>query len=107
MQRQRSSRTDPASTPVSAPKYLAPKQVAARYGVKVDVVLSWIWSRQLEAVDVRSAGARRARWRISTDAVERFEISRTRKPPAPRPAVRRRRYLPAVADVFGAGETFV
>lgn len=68
---------------------LTPKQLADRYGVGVPVVLAWIRTGQLPALNVsRSASAKRATWRITAAAVAAFEAARAARPV---PAVRRKR----------------
>ena len=66
--------------------------VCERYAVSERTVLGWIHSGQLRAINVgRTAGARKPRWRVSAQALEDFETSRTAMPPAPRQRRRRQR----------------
>jgi excisionase family DNA binding protein len=65
--------------------------VAARLAVKDEVVLGWIRSGELRAVNVASAGCHRPRWRIATEALELFQAARRSqlRPPTKRPRKRR------------------
>lgn len=64
---------------------VTPAEYAKARGISGDKVLGWIASGELVAVNVaQSANGRRPRWRISLDAIEAFERSRSTvaKPPA-------------------------
>jgi len=70
--------------------YLRPREVAEILDVKLETVLAYIRAGQLAAVNVAHPDARRrARWRISIEALEQFVTKRTIQPapskPAPRP----------------------
>jgi hypothetical protein len=67
-------------------------EVAARYGVTEHTVLGWVAAGDLRALDVRRAGARRPRWRVTPEALAEFEARRS---PAAAVAPRRRRQRPA------------
>jgi len=71
---------------------LTVKQTAERYSVKAHTVLAWIRRGELAAVDVSSARGGRPRWRITREALDRFELARTATPTPPR---KRRRKQPA------------
>jgi hypothetical protein len=69
----------------------APKAVAQRYGVTVQSVLWWIHAGELRAINVgRVPGAKRARWKISEEALAAFEERRAKTPPPPRTSRKRR-----------------
>lgn len=71
--------------------YLAPSEVAARFGVKAEKVLLWIQAGELQAVNAATRrNGQRPRWRISPQALADFEQARASRP-APAPRVRRRR----------------
>lgn len=53
------------------PEMLTVRQVAERYGVTPDTVWRWIREERLEAIDIGPTG--RKRYRISTEALEKFE----------------------------------
>jgi len=71
--------------------YLTPPELAKRWGVASDKVLSLIHSHQLRAVNLAVAPKGRPRWRISLAEIVRFEESRSSKPPVPKQRRRRRR----------------
>jgi hypothetical protein len=64
--------------------------VAKRYGVDVRTVLAWGRSGDLILLNVgRSKAKKRATWRVTSEALARFELIRTHQQAAPR--TRRRR----------------
>jgi excisionase family DNA binding protein len=74
------------------------KAVAERLGVQQGAVLGWIAAGELSAVNVaRNRAGERPRWRISADALQRFELGRLTTPAPPRG---RRRKRPAVVVEF-------
>ncbi len=76
----------------SAPtdRYLRVPELAARLQVSQDKILGLIAAGQLQAIDVRSPGSSRPRWRIAPDALRQFELARSATaPPAPTPRRRR------------------
>lgn len=56
---------------------LTPDEVAARVGVRREVVYSWISGEQLEAIDVARRVGTRPRWRISERALSKFLADRS------------------------------
>jgi len=73
------------------PPALTVQDVATRYGVGLHTVLAWVRSGELRALNVgRKPGAKKPRWRITTEALEAFELRRSHTPP-PTPARRRKR----------------
>ena len=69
------------------------QDLCERYRVSEGTVLHWLHSGQLEGVHVgRRPGAKKPRWRITQEALEAFELTRTPNPPPPRA---RRRNKPA------------
>ena len=72
---------------------LSVKDLQKRYAVGEHTVLGWIRNGELRAVDVsRKLGSGRARWRVTAEALQAFELLRTPVPPPPRG---RRRKQPA------------
>jgi excisionase family DNA binding protein len=59
-------------------------EYAERKAVSQHTVLGWIQSGELRAINVARRQGSRPHWRISTEAVERFELSRTASSPLPR-----------------------
>jgi Helix-turn-helix domain len=84
--------------------YLRVSAVAARLGVKVDVVLSWLHSGQLAGVNVaqRVAG-KRPRWRIAEADLTRFLSSRAAQAPAPRQRRHRQQTQAGVIEFYREG----
>jgi hypothetical protein len=70
---------------------LTVRQVKERYSVTVRTVLAWIALGQLRAIDVsRQPGSKKPRWRVTQEALDRFEELRgTTRPP---PRRRRKRF---------------
>jgi len=63
--------------------HLKPRDVARRWGIKVQIVLGFIAKGELSAINI-GAGLAKPRWAIPVSAVEAFENRRlNRKPPAP------------------------
>ena len=62
------------------PQTLTPPEIASRYRVNADKVLSWIRSGELAAIDVSTRPGGRPRWRITSEAIEDFERRRAAKP---------------------------
>jgi hypothetical protein len=59
------------------PIYFTPPSVAKRYGVGVGKIHELIAAGELEAFDISSRTSKRPRYRISADALERFELRRS------------------------------
>ncbi len=70
-----------------------------RYGVSQHTVLAWIDAGDLKAVDVSRKRGGRPRWRITAEALEQFEASRTKAPPAPKKP-RRKKSNEAVTEFY-------
>lgn len=65
-----------------ASTFYVPKQVAERFAVDVEVVLGWIRANELSAVNCSSIrNGKKPRWRISEEAIRKFEESRANRPP--------------------------
>lgn len=64
-------------------RYLTPPQVAARLGVKPESVTAWIRSGALRALNLARPGSIRPRYRISPEALDTFERTRTVVPREP------------------------
>jgi hypothetical protein len=76
------------------------KQVAGERGVKADVVLRWIRTGSLEAIDISADGRHRPRWRISTAALAEFDRRRSSSNRIPVKATRRPRTPAGVVEYF-------
>lgn len=68
---------------VAAPVYMTPPEVAASRGVSVKKVLLWIETGELVAVNLATSRQGRPRWKISKDALQRFESARQSLPAVP------------------------
>ncbi len=79
--------------------FFRPREIAVQRDVKVEVVLGWIHSGELKAVDCSSRRGGRPRWRISAEALARFDAKRASMP-APKIQRIRRRRDPAVIEFF-------
>jgi excisionase family DNA binding protein len=72
------------------PSTLSVKEVAERYAVSEHTVLGWIKNCELRAINVgRRLGAGKPRWRVTQEALEKWELLRTPTPPMPQ--IRRRK----------------
>jgi len=56
------------------------KNLQERFGVGEATVLGWIQSGELEAIDTRRSGSTRAKWRVTQEALNRFESKRSTMP---------------------------
>lgn len=74
------------------------RELAERYGVGARTALTWIARGELRAVDVSRERGGRPRWRITTEALEAFELARTPSPLPPR--ARRRRAPDDVVEFY-------
>ena len=77
-------------------RMLTPPELAKRWGVAADKVLHLIHTGQLVGVNLACNPKGKPRWRISQSEIERFEQSRSSKPPLPKQRRQRRR---AAVDV--------
>ena len=78
-------------TDILEPRY-TPKEVAAALGVKVQQVLLFISSGELQAINVAKPGAQRPSWKIRKSDWELFEESRkNRRLDQPRRSTRKPR----------------
>jgi excisionase family DNA binding protein len=81
------------------PSTLSVRDVCERYGVSEHTVLTWINRGELRAINVgRRPGAKKPRWRITQEALERFEQLRTPAPPLPR--TRRKKRTAEVIEFY-------
>jgi hypothetical protein len=71
-------------------RYPSPAAVAAELSIRRATVLAWIQSGELGAINLAERATDPPRWRIPRETLERFLESRRAKPPALRPARRRR-----------------
>lgn len=76
--------------PVASPVYMTPPAVARRLAIKPERVIEFVRSGELAAVNVARRGCRRPRFRISPDALARFEAARSGASPVALPRQRRR-----------------
>lgn len=60
----------------SESEYIGISEVSAKYGIKRDVVLSWVTGGLVYAIDVSSANARYKCWRLCKVSLENFLRSR-------------------------------
>lgn len=56
--------------------YMAPKEIAERFDVKVHTVMAWIKSGELKAINTVKNRASKPRWKIRPEDLERFEMAR-------------------------------
>lgn len=70
-------------------------QIAERFAVDRDVVVAWIKSGQLVAIDVSRAKRTLPRWRVTPEALREFEASRASVKPAKTQRTLRRAKRPA------------
>ncbi len=68
---------------------LTPPEFARRYRISAEKVIGLILTGELGAIDVRSTGATRPRWRILPEHIEAFERRRAAVPPPPKRRKRR------------------
>jgi excisionase family DNA binding protein len=66
-------------------------QVRQKYGVGPHTVLQWIRSGELHAVNVGRSPGGKPHWRITSEALQAFELLRSAQPSDPQPRCRRRR----------------
>lgn len=78
-------------------RYLTPPELAKLWHVKQDRIREFIRRGLLDAVDLRSPGSRRPRFRISEEAIQSFELRRSATATA-RPRPQRRPRLPEVPE---------
>ena len=69
-------------------EFVNPVELGKAIGIDTATVRKWIAEGWLPAVDMRSPGTSRPRWRISEEGYEAFVKKRSNTPP---PAPRRRR----------------
>jgi transposase len=79
--------------------YTTVPQFAEELGVSQHSILLWISRGELAAVDVSRKRGGRPSWRISREAIERFEAARSAQP-RPTPTRTRRRRDPAVTEFY-------
>ena len=70
---------------------ITPPKLAARWGIHVVKILTWIGTGELRAMQFATDKNGRPRYRIRLEDVEAFEQSRMVTPPADRQRRRRRR----------------
>jgi excisionase family DNA binding protein len=79
--------------------YLTPQEVADLLQVHVTTVLAWCKSGELKAINAsEKRGSTKRRWRISREAYQNFENSRSSTPATPPQQTVRRRPLPPVKE---------
>lgn len=81
----------PLSPPSSGSRtWYTPPQLAAERHLRVHTVLGWIRSGELEAINHASNRLGPPRWKISADALARFDAARSSRVTATRSATRPR-----------------
>jgi len=78
-------------TPTTAEPTFKPLDIARRYRIDVERVLSMIRRGELEAIDVSTGAGLRPRWVITAQALAKFENRKSNRPtpePTPEPAPR-------------------
>ena len=78
---------------------LTPRQIAARWQVKLDTVYSLINANRLPAFNVASPGSTMKRFRVRVEDVERFEGNQA-VVHQPKRVTRRRRVAAGVTEFF-------
>jgi len=67
------------------------KDVAEHFAVGEHSVLGWIKNGELRAVNVgRTPGAKKPRWRVTSEQLAAFEMVRSNAPPPAKPTRRKR-----------------
>ncbi len=59
------------------------KDLMARYAVGEHSCLQWIRQGDLTAINVAKRNGGKPQWRVTQDALEQFELRRTKAPPQP------------------------
>lgn len=85
--------------PAGLPHLLSPRDIAARWGCKVDKVLAEIHAARLPALNI-GRGVIKARYRIDPADLERYESNRRVQPPAKRGRPRKQPARPAGWTVY-------
>lgn len=70
-------------------EYFTPPELARKWGFGRDKVLAWIHSGKLEAINAATHTGGRPRYRITMEAIRKFEKSRLERPPPPAPRRRK------------------
>ncbi len=86
--------------PVIGTRYLAPNEIATRFGVKPAKVIAWIQSGELKAFDAATKRGGKPRYKISLAALELFEASRSIVPPVATAPRRRHKPVIGMTDHF-------
>jgi excisionase family DNA binding protein len=73
---------------------LTPPEVAKLLRVATRKVRRWIRSGELKGINVADPHSRRPRFRVTLEALERFQMGRTVEPPTKRGRPRKRRMVP-------------
>lgn len=80
-------------------EFVTPPELATVLRTDPATVRGWCERRELRAVDTRTAGSKRPRWKISRQAWEDF--AQIRSGNAPRKSARRRKQSADLSDYFG------
>lgn len=62
---------------------LSVKDICERYSVGEHTVLGWINRGEIRAINVSRHRGAKPRWRVTAEALQAFELSRTPSPPPP------------------------
>lgn len=79
--------------------WITPPELARQRGIRPAKVLAWIRRGELEAINLASSLDGRPRWRISPEALARFDAARSSRGSA-RPSGRRRIATAAEVEHF-------
>lgn len=81
------------------PEWFTPPQVARARGLRTAKVLAWIRSGELEGVNCAEKHDGRPRWRISAEALEAFDSTRSSRQ-LPQRVARERRMATRQSEVI-------
>jgi len=98
----------PALAPsAELPEWMTPRQLARHRQIRVEKVLNWIKSRELEAINMAASLSSKPRWKVSKAALEAFDRGRSNRAFVAPPVLRRRKESALLAngekDFFKSG----
>jgi hypothetical protein len=76
-------------------------EVADRFAVKAHIILALIKANEIKAIDLRSPGSMRPRWRIMPADIEAFEQRRTAVPESTSPPKKKKAAIDLVDPATG------
>jgi hypothetical protein len=80
-----------APTAPPGASWFTPREVARQRRVRVSTIFGWIRRGELEAINHADTRLGKPRWKISTAALEAFDLARSSRPTIPPPRRRRSR----------------